>query len=187
MNEWAGQRVFQTVQQTLQDFDEQRKHGHGSQSHKPLDFQLQESKTQCSQARLRSRILQQDPDCAAASDVLVITGTCLQSSLPQLEDALTNLPHTLSSDQSISIRMWACKLLHSDITLHAERSCTQIVYHYLVPLAWMPGASLLQSEWEGWGTKPPTDCLKRFQHALRGAECGMVSRETSSQEPKQQQ
>ncbi|CAB9497656.1 expressed unknown protein [Seminavis robusta] len=186
-NEWAGQQVFQAVQQTLETYEiEKTKNDpdstNGTANNKLLDFQLQESRTQCSLARLRARILQQDPECPAATDVLVMTGTCLQSSLPQLEVALTNLPDALSNG---NIQIWACKLLRSDITLHAERSCTQMVYHYLVPLAWMPGAELLQTQWEGWGHRPPTDCLKRFKTALRGAECGMVP--LPSQQKKHQQ
>ena len=151
-----------------------------------FDFRLQESRTQSSVARLRSRILTQDPDCQAARDVLVLTGSCLRSALPQLEQALAdNLPTSLvlvddNNDIGLVIRIWGCKLLWSDLlsgqgSIHAERGCTQYLYHYLVPLRWLPDAELLLTKWKGWKEKPPTDSLRRFKAALRNAESGMIS------------
>jgi tRNA U38,U39,U40 pseudouridine synthase TruA len=178
INEWAGQQILHTIQQALDHHDQQRKRDNKMPL---LDLKLFEKKrTQSSVARLRARIVQQDPDCAAATDVLVVTGSCRLSSLSQLQDVLQELPDTVSAvssdqQQHALIRLWACKLLHADVSLHAERSCTQMVYHYLVPFAWMPDADRLLTEWKGWTESPPTDCLKRFKQALKGAQSRMVS------------
>ena len=186
VNEWAGQQVYKAVQEMIRNYNNNN-NNHGDDDEPTtrinLDFRLQESRTQSSMARLRSRILQQDPDCSAAGDVLLVTGTCLESSLPQVADALSVLPGRLESknerEDVASIRIWSCKLLAADVTFHAERSCTQMVYHYLVPLSWLPDADLLKHQWNGWKEKPPTDSLRRFKAALRSAESGMVSMDGS--------
>ena len=183
MNDWAGQRVFEAVQETIHKYNNDS-NDNGNQQLR-LDFRLQESRTQSSVARQRSRILHQEPDCSAAGDVLIISGTCLDSSLPRIEEALLGLPGNLDTPQSngrdISIRIWACKLLGADVSLHAEQSCTQLAYHYLVPLAWLPDGDLLKTQWKGWKDNPPTDSLRRFITALRSAESNMVAGDTGSQ------
>ena len=183
MNEWAGQKVFEAVQEAIHKYNHDNNDKENQQL--KLDFRLQESRTQSSVARQRSRILQQEPDCSAAGDVLIITGTCLDSSLPRIEEALSGLPENLEAQQSngrdVSIGIWACKLLEADVSLHAEQSCTQLAYHYLVPLAWLPDGDLLKTQWKGWKDNPPTNSLRRFITALRSAESNMVTGDTGSQ------
>jgi len=190
LNEWAGQQVFQAVETAIDNYNQQNTataeeddDAALQQQHQqiPLDFRLQSSRTQSSVARLRSRILQQEPDCSAAGDVLLVTGTCLESSVNKLEDALSGLPFTGENNRNQhglppSVRIWSCKLLMEDVTLHAERSCTQMVYHYLLPLSWLPDADLLKTQWKGWKEAPPTDSLRRFKAALRNTESSMVLR-----------
>lgn len=170
-NEWAGQQVARAVEEAIAKYNHQHQQSsegedvlqQQQQQQVPLDFRLQESRTQSSVARHRSRILQQEPDCSAAGDVLLLTGSCLESSLPFLEDALSSLPGSEVTDR---VRIHTCKMLASDVTMHAERSCTQLVYHYLVPLSWLS---------DGWNESPPTDSIARFKAALRSAESAMVS------------
>jgi tRNA U38,U39,U40 pseudouridine synthase TruA len=84
-----------------------------------------------------------------------------------------------------------------DPLFHAERDCTQRIYHYLLPLAWLPDGEKLQV----WGLhdesvkaaeeeelsdgnkttakffkskKTPSDLLRRLRDALRSAESATI-------------
>jgi tRNA U38,U39,U40 pseudouridine synthase TruA len=198
MNEWAGQLVFQAVKSCLEEYTQQQQCDNNTAT-RPAYFQLQSSRTQSSMARHRSRILQQEPDCLAAGDVLVVTVSCLESSREQIELALSTLPmrvlldldqdtrketeksgaSSLHKTNTTAIRIWSYKLLSPNVTLHAERGCTQMVYHYLVPSHWLPHGDLLKQHWRGWDQPPPVDSLTKFRVALQT----MISDTVSQAQP----
>ena len=47
---------------------------------------------------------------------------------------------------AIQVRLVSCKWL-ADARFNAERSCTQRVYHYLLPLRWLPDGKELEQWW----------------------------------------
>jgi hypothetical protein len=72
-------------------------------------------------------------------------------------------------------------MLGSEIKLHSELGCTQRIYHYLVPLSWLPDGDLLQQWWKSSDkvlqsnksmkkVQKPPESLRRFKAALRSAE-----------------
>lgn len=181
VNDWAATEVVGIFLSALETYNHGRVDGGSETEQSTLDFRLQGSRTQCSVANMRTGVLQQEPLCSASEDVLVLTGTCLESSLPQLEnmlaiisygETLTDSMNTDSGERSYQIL--SCKILHG-VTIHAERSCTQMAYQYLLPLSWMPDGELLQNQWKGWEEKPPTDSLKKLKKVLRLAESCMLS------------
>ena len=120
--------------------------------HPPGGLAALRRSTRVGQARLRPSVLQQD--CAAANDIMVVTTT---------SDGLDAL-----LEQLAPLRINAIK--HLDESFHAERSCTQLVYHYLLPLRWLPEGDLLE-EWARTDVRvpPPTDSLQRLKRALQSA------------------
>ena len=142
------------------------------------------STAQASLAKLRHRALNQENDCSAAGDVLVTRVTVpslMNSSLWSL--VVQGIRERLTD----GIHLFSCELL-VDGKIHAERSCTQRVYHYLLPLSWLPNGNDLQEWWRSEDAplqdhhvskklqKPP-DSLRRFKAALRSAECTKKSQQ----------
>eukprot|EP00523_Entomoneis_sp_CCMP467_P017587 CAMPEP_0168808992 /NCGR_PEP_ID=MMETSP0726-20121227/2859_1 /TAXON_ID=265536 /ORGANISM="Amphiprora sp., Strain CCMP467" /LENGTH=852 /DNA_ID=CAMNT_0008860969 /DNA_START=173 /DNA_END=2731 /DNA_ORIENTATION=- len=196
-NEWCGQQLRQEIQRVLQEESSEAKMdggdaktGDGDEASQPTPtqssppqpmFEFHKIHTQSSVAKLRHAVLQQEPDCPAASDVLILSASCAQSNLLLIERTLRqrlSAEMTLPTPQFITtqpsttttIRIHAIKLLGKEFhNLHAERSCTQQAYQYLVPLRWLPDAELLYT-WKGSREKPPTDSLQRFKQILRATE-----------------
>ena len=52
-----------------------------------------------------------------------------------------------SSSHITNIRILSAKILPSDTMFHAERSCTQRVYHYLLPIQWISGGNEIKKWW----------------------------------------
>ena len=165
------------------------------------------STTQATVAKLRHRSLAQETCCAAAGDVMVLSFlapaviTCTE---PGREDRerqrhflcgllkLTN-EALLEATKSLGllVEVLSVKLLSSDSRLHAERSCTQRIYHYLFPIRWLPGGTKIEQWWihseENSGqslmghhksrapTPPPSDSLRHLKEALRSAESSTVT------------
>lgn len=144
--------------------------------------------TQSSIARLRSRALGQEPGCAAAGDVLVVnldvpdvlgalhqqqreTLSLEERILKFMQSKLNELQQVQSGHSSeMEIRCVACKKMN--VSLHAERSCTQYIYQYLLPLHWLPGTQDLQDWVMGsQEERPPKESLRPLKVALRKAEC----------------
>lgn len=158
------------------------------------------SSTQSSLARLRHRALSQEPGCSATGDVLVATLTVPSSTnISFWKRVFQSLRQQLSEDESTSgVQLLACRLMDKEIVpFHAERSCTQRIYHYVLPLSWLPDADILTEWWHQpdngkkqqqqdqrnnlysnypqKASKPPTDTLKLLKEALRCAESAHVA------------
>jgi hypothetical protein len=105
--------------------------------------------TYSSAARLRHIALTQEPLCAAASDVLVIN---FRASITVDEDAMRERIQTYLENQSdgvgcsLDIRVLGIGNIPISANFHAEKDCTQRVYHYLLPLHWLTGGDLAK-EW----------------------------------------
>lgn len=105
--------------------------------------------TYSSAARLRHVALAQEPLCAAASDVLVIN---FRASIIVAEDALRGRMQTYLENQidrtgcSLDIRILGIENVPSSSNFHAEKDCTQRVYHYLLPLHWITDGDVAK-EW----------------------------------------
>ena len=140
------------------------------------------SRTQSSVARLRSNHLQQDAECMACGDVLVLTiqlPMWITKDMTYLEQIVTPLlsPEYSIEKDGVSVDLLACKLLEENMPLHAERSCTQYVYHYLLPISWLPNSAQLL-EWleqNDLSTPPPGDTLRRLKHNCRSAESTRIN------------
>ena len=149
------------------------------------------SSTQSSVARLRHESLSQEKGCAAAGDVMIVSimapaAISSQHHQRQFLECLyqqtkEELVHQDAS--GTAIELFSCKLLDSDSRLHAERSCTQRVYHYLLPFRWLPDGKQLTEWWlnanvenNAMGhtnratTRPTSDSLSRMKAALKEAE-----------------
>eukprot|EP00977_Amphora_coffeiformis_P002157 scaffold425_cov175-Amphora_coffeaeformis.AAC.16 len=150
------------------------------------------SRTQSSIAKLRPEALEQEPDIASTGDVLVLTLKMPQSSWTTLalskdkNEFLSNLQGKLDQAQPHDMRIMvtAVKFLSKDHPLHAERSCTQLAYQYLLPFEWLPGGEALHS----WTTNAPktppqTELLRVLKKALRSAESKQMDSSSLITEP----
>jgi tRNA U38,U39,U40 pseudouridine synthase TruA len=166
------------------------------------------SATQVSIPRLRHRSLGQEPGCSAADDVLVVrfmaprglvtVVDCRQPDENQtrlfLNRLLMKTNEELSkASEDCEIRVEGCKLLSSDANFHAERSCTQRVFHYLMPLRWLPDGLEIEQWWLENGlddhgphrnraaSRPPSDALRVMKEALRSAESPILEQYTKEE------
>ena len=118
--------------------------------------------TSCSQVtvpRLRHISLAQEDGCSALGDVLVLgyTAPAFAPSLSVQDKETLRRQHIqevietanaqlnkLRPESDINILSFA--LLENE-TFNAERGCTQRVYHYLLPLKWLPGGEAVSKWW----------------------------------------
>jgi tRNA U38,U39,U40 pseudouridine synthase TruA len=176
------------------------------------------STTQATVSKHRHLSLAQETCCAAAGDVMVLSFlapaviTCAE---PNREDRerqkdflsglLTKTNEILlcqaTKSSSLLVEILSVKLWASDSRLHAERSCTQRVYHYLLPLKWLPRGKETERWWiqsveyssrlsvsdrDGHdetraATRPPSGSLHLLKNALRSAEsASMIPNEQSA-------
>jgi tRNA U38,U39,U40 pseudouridine synthase TruA len=175
------------------------------------------STTQATVSKHRHLSLAQETCCAAAGDVMVLSflaPAVITCNKPNREDrerqkqfsfgllTKTNeiLLHNATKSSNLLVQILSVKLCASDSRLHAERSCTQRVYHYLLPLQWLPRGKEIERWWiqsEEYSsrlpasdcngrdetrapTRPPSGSLHLLKDALRSAESATVtSREHS--------
>jgi tRNA U38,U39,U40 pseudouridine synthase TruA len=141
------------------------------------------SSTQTSVARQRHRALSQENGLSSVGDVMVLNvripsgkyESPTQFSSKLLETANRHLQDTTDDAPTdhFSIRLVAGTTLPSDRTFHAEQDCTQRIYHYLLPLSWLPDGEKLESWWLQHNPphpEPPSDSLRRLREALKSAE-----------------
>ena len=113
------------------------------------------SSTQVSIANQRHGSLSQEIGCAAGGDVVVFTIKAPSSThldtmgnddperqrkfLQSLLERTSSNLERIDCNESVQVRLFACKWLPMDQKLlHAETDCTQRVYHYLLPMRWLP-------------------------------------------------
>ena len=153
------------------------------------------SRTQSSITRLRPETLEQEPDTASTGDVLVLNmkipeslRTTLTTS-KKMNEFLSNLQDKLDQAQPPGRRIMvgAIKLLSEGQPLHAERSCTQVAYQYLLPFEWLPEAEALHN-WAANDFTPSlqTESLRVLKQALRSAESKQLDYNIADKEPPSQ-
>lgn len=155
------------------------------------------SSTQSTVTKMRHRSLSQENGCASCGDVMILSmqapaainanAVGIMSDehhrgfLGQILTRSNNMLTTTATDD-LQVRLDSCKYLAPDSKLHAERSCTQLVYHYLLPLQWLPDGLDLKKWWlenaqqDANGHKnrasqrPPNESLRLMKDALRSGE-----------------
>jgi tRNA U38,U39,U40 pseudouridine synthase TruA len=141
--------------------------------------------TQSTVPRSRPSSLGLESDCPAAEDVLVVAFMAPDETYnSNFEDILAA---TRASLVNSGVTLHACKPLPPGMHLHAEQSCTQHIFHYLVPINWLPDSESILS-WrknqllysEGRNTNIPSPpSLRRMKEALRSAESKKVKGKAS--------
>jgi tRNA U38,U39,U40 pseudouridine synthase TruA len=167
------------------------------------------SSTQVSIPRLRHRSLAQEAGCYAAEDVSVVSFLAPQGLLRRddhlqsvddgtrsfLNRILTLVNDRLGNETDHSvIALRGCKLLACDAKFHAERSCTQRIYHYLLPLTWLQDGLAMEQWWLEQGglgdvgphrnraaKRPPSDALRAMKDALRNSESPVLEQCTKEE------
>ena len=141
------------------------------------------SRTQSSLARLRDRALQQDRECMACGDTLVLTLNVPQF-IVDTEALLNGLidpllwPNCSAEKDGIRVGLVACKILQDKLVLHAERGCTQFAYHYILPIKWLPQSDELKMWIQGGSQgRPNVTSLRRFKELCRSVESRRLSPE----------
>jgi tRNA U38,U39,U40 pseudouridine synthase TruA len=130
------------------------------------------STTQSSIAKSRPASLAQESDCPSAVDMLIvnfkaaaisnetIASTILPATMAYLRSSITNCSVTIHGFR---------QHLPGSRHIHAEQGCTQHVYHYLLPVSWLPDPHLiLPSLLDRSIPTPPA--LIRLKQVLRSAE-----------------
>ena len=207
--ELAGDALRGAVQQAVDNFV------HGNLTLGDCEVEVI-STTQCSVSKLRHCSLAQEKGCAADADVMVMSflaPAAITSTDPERQDRhrqehfLSNLIESTNEIlrqsttlNGLNVTLSSCKLLSSDSRLHAERSCTQRVYHYLMPVRWLPGGKDIEKWWmrsekdEGLSASDranhhisrvqarlPCNSLLLLKNALRSAESATPISNTLSQ------
>lgn len=150
--------------------------------------------TQSSLAKLRHRSLSQESSCAAEGDVLFIN--VLVPKLMNL-DLWSQIGKSIRKrllEENPNFELFALQVLGAEHKLHAERSATQYIYHYMLPLSWLPDAEAFYDWWSltealpngpnghhqhtgrKLASKTPQS-LRTLKEALRIAECNKLSAE----------
>jgi tRNA U38,U39,U40 pseudouridine synthase TruA len=166
-------------------------HFRESKKQKNSDTDLVEflGSTQASRAKHRQRALSQEAGCTAGGDVMIINVMVPKRMNRELWSLVgETMQDELADGEKPNIKLFTCQLLGQDSKMHAERSATQYIYHYLLPLSWLPDATLLQDWWDSaeiissvdthvgkkLSSKPP-DPIRQLKEALRKAECKKLS------------
>ncbi|CAJ1955950.1 unnamed protein product [Cylindrotheca closterium] len=169
--------------------------------------------TQASLAKLRRMALKQEEGCAANGDVLFVNlmlpKVIKKESMEKQTDFWTkvgNLTRAKLKHQIPQAELFDLQILGTKraAKLHAEKSATQYIYHYLLPLSWLPEEDAMRAWWQSSSAddvnptrqarqfhqnkklknKPP-DSLRRLKEALRSAESEKASPEQIRSDHKQ--
>lgn len=153
------------------------------------------SSTQASVAKSRPLCLGQEVDCPAAEDILVLNVMASNDLFPN--DALSHLSETIQdkllqqqqqpSHNGSVVTLHGLRRMESAATyLHAEQSCTQHVFHFLLPVSWLPDAANVSTWYQANMYKPREErstvapqSLRQFKEILRRAESQRTTRRQS--------
>ena len=163
--------------------------------------------TQTSAANLRHPSLKQENGCCSASDYIGIRfedtslrATSLASMINENDDVRQQLLRDIQSklDETSSatneVAVLDIQTLPLSSRFHAEQSCTQRVYHYLLPLDWLlleeterddmnewcRTQRLSQKQHQNHSSKPKV--LQRLKQALQSLESANLSNDRSYKE-----
>lgn len=153
------------------------------------------SRTQSTVAHQRHSSLSQEPDVASAEDIVVMSFR-----IPKEHNSKDFLKHLYlrtkdnledaSHNNDFNAKLLGCKQISSKSILHAESDCTQRVYHYLLPLWWLPNGDEVERWWLNttfgdvdhfnnatvasyrrvMKTSPPPVVLQKFKEVLEKAK-----------------
>lgn len=138
------------------------------------------SVTQSSVASQRHRSLTQEDGCAARNDVMTISYSFLddRNFAEKIPSLLIDMNSLLQREaNTIDVRVSNISLLDSP-KFHAENSCTQYIYHYLMPIWWLKDSDVV-AEWllksdditsPIFGSGATPSCLKRLKQILKSSE-----------------
>lgn len=135
--------------------------------------------TQSSVANARPSALGLETSCAAAEDVMVVTFLAPDEVYQEkLGNVVTSTQEALDGISS-GVALHCCRPLARDKPLHAEHSCTQHIFHYLLPMKWLPDHESLLAWYNhnGDGRPPAPPALRRFKEILRTTESRTVKRQ----------
>lgn len=161
--------------------------------------------TQASVARQRHTSLSQDANCAAAGDVIILNFKIYDNDYIQpsfINRMNTFMQHNQRECHQLQI-VSAVKIPSISLaSLHAEQSCTQLIYHYLLPLSWIllgPKSARNIEEIRSWWinmkgggeealyarSHPPSAVLrlKRILQSIRSNRVADISKKDHLKEP----
>ena len=134
------------------------------------------SLTHSTQAKSRHSTLSQDYSCYSAGDVMVV---CYKSPIKLGSSFATAIKQYVEKNcrQDLNISILSAVNIPDQTVLHAERSCTQLIYHYALPLQWLPQYEEVEEWWKRKLLAPrhiknfaaPTT-ITRLKKALKTAE-----------------
>ena len=148
-----------------------------------------QSRTQTSVANQRQPALQVEKGVSSTGDVVAFTLLLddEQRHMMEQDDDVwrgriqQEINEILTTEYNLhqqgQICLLSAKILSSrDNHFHAEKDCTQRIFHYLLPLSWLPDGQALEQWWmdnesleASERRPPPSDSLKRLRTALKRA------------------
>ncbi|KAL3935503.1 MAG: hypothetical protein SGBAC_008990 [Bacillariaceae sp.] len=156
--------------------------------------------TQASLAKLRRMALKQEVGCSASGDVLfvnILSPKAIRKEPKEKQDVFWTKVGLMTRErlqnQIPQAELFDLQRIRP-AKLHAEKSATQYVYQYLLPLSWLPEADAIREWWQSAPDDPqeakstqfhqkrklkvrPPESLKRLKESLRSAESEIVSTE----------
>lgn len=128
------------------------------------------SSTQASISKQRHPFVQQEAECPSGMDTLIVN--FMSSNDWNVETAVTDLQEHFMDNAEITLH--GVRQLETKLYLHAEQSCTQHLYHFMVPVNWLPGSGEIV-DWHERSVIPANrsvtpPALKRFKDILRSME-----------------
>jgi len=133
---------------------------------------LDDRMTQTTAAKHRHLCLAQDEDCSAASDYIGVyyQGEFLEDFQAVLKDMQTQVTKEITEKHSDSLRtvqLLDARVIPLNANFAAEKSCTQRVYHYLLPLDWLEGGDAARAWWLEQGGKEQFAAVRARDHQHR--------------------
>ena len=146
----AGKHIQEALRLAITNIRQEK-----SNNRNTTDFKILAS-AQATVASQRHQSLMQEVGCAAANDVMTINfSTRLDEiNLPNLsanmnaillqEEEVNGI--NININININIRILEVSYLNT-LNFHSENSCTQYIYHYLLPLKWLQDGDKLEQWW----------------------------------------
>ena len=113
--------------------------------------------TQASGAKGRSPELGDVGGTRVAEDVLIVNFLA-----PSNWEDTFETPHTVDD-----VRIHGWRNLGGVCMLHAEQSCTQHIFRYLMPVNWLPDSNFIMSWYRSGRPRPTPPILKAMKDVLR--------------------
>jgi len=94
------------------------------------------SSAQSTIARQRHKMVQQEADCPSGMDTLIVN--FFSTSEQSADHIARELSLQLANNGIHEVVLHGVRQLDPKAGLHAEQDCTQLVYHFMVPVTWLP-------------------------------------------------